>query len=299
MSALRLPALVIAALLLVFGAAQARAQGAERVLFETRGMFSDIVVSEDENGHRILRFGRRGARQSMVRVGDPDFLALSYLRVALSGLALQPEPARILIIGLGGGSLPMVLRKYYPAAVIDVVEIDPAVATVARDYFGFREDSRLRAHIDDGRRFVQASRQPYDVILLDAFGTQNVPPHLTTAEFLYEVKRIVAPGGVVIGNIWNRMANRLYDDMIRTYQDVFDDLYVLPLVEAANVIVLALPQDRALSQQDFRVLVQALAQRKNFRFALGDDALHGFEPAREKSARGSVLTDQNLAPAAR
>lgn len=268
---------------------------AERILYEKRSAYAQIVVSEDEDGHRILRFGRRGARQSLVKPGDPDYLGLSYARVALTGLALAPDPARLMVVGLGGGTLPMVLKKYYPDATIDVVDVDPDVVDVARKYFGFREDRRLRAHVDDGRRFVETRREPYDVIMLDAFGTDNVPPHLATEEFLRAVRRIVSPQGVVIANIWNRVVNPRYDDMIRTYQEVFDDLYTLQLDSSANVILLALPAPRTLTAPELRRLCEEISARKAFGFRIGDDGRYGFEHVLVRNAAAAVLRDREPA----
>ena len=102
----------------------------QTVLYEKASAYNTIVVTEEENGLRALRFGKGGARQSVVKLGDPDHLALPYARVALVGLALSEEPRRFLIVGLGGGTLPMFLRKYYPNATIDAVArtIEPLVA---------------------------------------------------------------------------------------------------------------------------------------------------------------------------
>ena len=114
---------------LVALAALARAD--QTVLFEKTSAYNTIVVTEEENGVRALRFGRNGVRQSVVKVGDPDYLALPYVQVALVGLALSGDPRRFLVVGLGGGTLPMFLRMYYPNATIDAVVIDPEVVDVA------------------------------------------------------------------------------------------------------------------------------------------------------------------------
>ncbi len=101
------------------------------VIYQRASAFNDIIVSE-ENGMRTMRFSPAGPRQSVVKLGDPDFLALPYAGPALVGLALCQRPARVLIIGLGGGTLPSFLRKHYPRAYIDIVEIDPDVVNVAK-----------------------------------------------------------------------------------------------------------------------------------------------------------------------
>src|SRR6266702_7324157 len=147
-----------------FAAFSALGCTAQTVIYEKTSPYNTIIVTEDHKGMRTLLFERGGGRQSVVKPGDPDHLELPYARVALAGLALCEEPRRILVIGLGGGSLPMFLRKHYPAAGIDVAEIDPDVVDVAKKYFGFREDERMHAYIGDGRQFIENVRQGYDII---------------------------------------------------------------------------------------------------------------------------------------
>ena len=284
-----------AAALFAFGALAALAHAAETILYDQPSMFGAIIVSEDENGLRILRFEKGGARQSLVKPGDPEYLGLPYAQVALVGLALCEEPRRIAVVGLGGGTLPMFLHKHYPNAAIDAVDIDPGVVQVATRYFGFREDERMRAHVGDGREFIEKSRQPYDVIFLDAYGSDKLPAHLTTREFLRAVRKAVRADGVVVGNIWDRRANPLYDAMIRTYQDVFEELYVLDVRGAGNKILLAMPRKLSLSRDELAQLARKVSTAKGFRFDLGDQVNYGFLYAQQKNPGESVLRDSDPA----
>lgn len=277
--------------LLLLGLLLSAACAAERVVHERAAMFGTIVVTEDDDGLRTLRFGHSGPRQSVVKPGDPDRLVLQYTRTAFVGLALAEAPRRMLVIGLGGGTLPMFLRRHYPEATIDAVDIDPNVVDVARKFLGFREDEKLRAYAADGRAFIEAVRVPYDLIFLDAFASSNVPAHLTTREFLQAVRRALTPGGVVVGNIWDRYANPLYDSMVRTYQDVFDELYILNVVSAGNKILLALPRALNLRADELEARARRISIDKRFRFDMGEAAGHGFFHAREPNAAGKVLLD--------
>lgn len=263
------------------------------LLYEKASAFGTILVTE-ENGLRTLRFEHGGARQSVVKLGDPDHLELPYARVAMAGLAVCDEPRRILVVGLGGGSLPMFLRKHYPAAEIDAVDIDPDVVNVARKYFGFREDAQMRAHVGDGREFIERFRQPYDMIFLDAFSSDSVPAHLTTQEFLRAVRRALKPGGVVVGNVWSRLSNPLYDSMVRTYQDVFDELYILEVAGAGNKILLAVPRRLALTRDQLAARAAKISTAKQFRFDLGELVSQGLQHAQEESRDGRVLRDADL-----
>jgi spermidine synthase len=146
----------------------------------------------------------------------------------LGSLYLQPQPGKILIIGLGGGSLPTALSQIFPKAEIDVIEIDPAVVRVARKYFSFQTDSRMKVFEEDGRVFVKRAMKKgtkYDLIMLDAFDHEYIPEHLLTREFLSEVKKILTPEGVMAANTWS--GSRLYDHESATYESVFDRFFSL------------------------------------------------------------------------
>lgn len=269
----------------------ALARAEPTVLYEKPSLFGTIVVTEEQEGLRVLRFSRGGARQSLVKPGDPEYLGLPYARVVFVGLALCAEPRRMLVVGLGGGTLPMFLRRHYPDAVIDAVDIDPDVVDVAKRYFGFREDGGMRAHVDDGRRFIEQAQRPYDAIFLDAFGSTQLPSHLTTQEFLHAVRRAVKPDGVVIGNVWGRDSNPLFDAMVRTYQEVFDELVILDVRGADNKILLALPRAQPLSRAGLMDLARNVSTSRQFRFDLGELAGYGFFRALVKDPNASVLRD--------
>jgi len=267
---------------------------AQTVIYEKVSPFNTIIVTEDHKGMRTLLFERGGGRQSVVKPGDPDHLELPYARVALAGLALCEEPRRILVVGLGGGSLPMFLRKHYPAAAIDVAEIDPGVVDVAKQFFGFREDELTRAHVGDGRQFIESVRQGYDIIFLDAFGARDVPKHLTTQEFLLAVRRVLVTSGVVVSNVWRPSANPLHDSMVRSHQEAFDELLILDVPGDVNNILLALPRKQPLDRSELAQLARKISVAKQFRFDLGEQVEYGFHHASEKSGAGRVLRDADL-----
>lgn len=275
-------------------AALARAAGP--VVYEKDSAYGTVVVTEEGNNMRALRFGRDGVRQSLVKLDDPDYLGLSYTPVALTGLALcNEQPRRFLIIGLGGGTLPAFLRKNYPDAEIDAVDINPEVAFAAKNHLGFREDKRMRIHIADGRKFIESVQQPYDAIFLDAFGADAVPAHLTTKEFLTAVRRAVRPDGVVIGNIWFTATRPPYDSMVQTYQETFGELHVLRVAGTSNRILYALPRSQPLGRAELVGLAQKLAAAKKFRFNPATLIERGWISPDNASFGGKLLTDSNTA----
>ena len=272
------------------------ASAQQRVIHEQESKYNTILVTEDDRGLRTLWFEEGGARQSVVKIGDPDHIELPYAEVMPVGLAVVEKPQRVLIVGLGGGTIPSFLRKHYPKMEIDVVDIDPAVAEVAKRFFGFREDPAMRVHVADGRRFIEQSRGRYDVIFLDAFGAENIPYHLATLEFLQAVRRALTPKGIVVSNVWSSYSNRLYDSMVRTYQEAFDDLYIFDVRDVGNQILIAMPRKQPIKRGELARRARAISQQKHFRFDMGSLVTYGYRHPGKKIARGSVLRDKKKAP---
>jgi len=263
-----------------------------KVLYEKQSAYNTVVVTEDDQGMRTLQFGSGGARQSVVKVGDPDHLELPYAKAMLSGLALCPEPKRVLIIGLGGGTIPSFLHHHYPQTRIDAVDIDPVVVEVAKQFFGFREDATLKAYVQDGRQFIEERPNAYDIIFLDAFGSENIPYHLATREFLEAVRRAITAQGVVLADVWSRGLNPLYDSMIRTYQEVFDELYILDVQGAGNKILIALPRRLKLAREELARRAGAISKQKLFRFDMAELVTFGYQYADKQDPHAQVLTDK-------
>lgn len=266
-------------------------RGDEKVLYETVSAYNHIFVTEDDEGLRSLLFEKDGALQSVVKVGDPDHLELPYARAMLVGVAFVEEPKRVLIVGLGGGTIPQFLHKHYPTMKIDVVEIDPEVVAVAKKFFGVREDPLLSIHVDDGRKFIEKCRKPYDIIFLDAFGFDNIPYHLATREFLTAVRKALSPKGVVVGNLWSRFSNPLYDAMVRTYQDVFDELYIFRVRDSGNRILVPLPRKNRVRRGELAARGSEITKAQTFPFDLGDVVTYGFRRATRRDFGDRVLKD--------
>jgi spermidine synthase len=151
----------------------------------------------------------------------------------------REKPRSVAVVGMGGGALPRWFRVTSPGVVIDAIEYDPAVIAAAHAFFGVLEDKRLRVHQGDGREVLRQLAGPYDVIILDAFGAEDYPPHLVTAEFFAEVRGKLAPGGVVLANLLGRSHNPRYVDMLGTFLAVFPAVAVAPVPGRDQVVVIA------------------------------------------------------------
>jgi spermidine synthase len=154
----------------------------------------------ETSSERQLQFAQN-VLQSRMRLDDPDALVAQYTRQMMSFLLFNPEPTHILMIGLGGGSLPKFCYKHLPYARISVVEIDARVIAM-RDTFCVPPDNeRFRVIHDDGVRHVSRMEESIDVILIDAFDAAGVAPALATSEFYADVWRRLDDGGVLVMNL--------------------------------------------------------------------------------------------------
>jgi spermidine synthase len=177
--------------------------------------------------------------------------ALPYIHAVSATLLIQPEIRRVAIVGLGGGAVGKYLLPRVPGLTVDYVDIDPAVPELARRYFGFQTGPRMTVTVADGRRFFQeAGTRTWDLIYCDAYIGQSVPFHLTTVEFLDDVKRHLAPGGVFALNLANSLSDPFSQAMYRTVRERFGTVYLFPVLRAPNSLVVATPAVKTLANTE-------------------------------------------------
>ena len=214
------------------------AYGQQQLLHQERSLYRNIFVTKSGDELCMLfRYPVPLGRESCKLISQPDKFIFDYTQMMMAGFYLNPKPAKILMVGEGGGTVPTALQEIFPGAQIDVVEIDAAVDRVAKRFFEFKPGPKMRIFIEDGRVFVKRMRPQnprYDVIMLDAFDADYIPEHLLTREFLEEVKTILAPNGVLVANTFSNSA--LYDYESVTYRAVFGPFYNLKL---GNRIIIA------------------------------------------------------------
>jgi spermidine synthase len=94
---------------------------------------------------------------------------------------------------------------------------------------------------------------------------------LATKEFLLSLKKALKPSGAIIANMWSTpKVNPLYRSMLRTYQEVFQEIYTLRVPTAGNKIVIALPKLRAVSLNRIAQRAQQISAQKLLPFDLSE-----------------------------
>jgi spermidine synthase len=188
-------------------------------------------TNDPRTGNRIQALATDPYSIQSAMVLDSDEPAFEYTRYYHLARYFAPNFKNVLMIGGAGYSVPKELLRTYPDIHLDVVEIDPRMTTIARDYFRLRDDPRMNTIHEDGRTFLKNSASVrYDVIMMDAFGSLfTVPYQLTTQECVREISRDLTDDGVVIFNLGSAVSgpgSNFLQAELATYRSVFPEVFV-------------------------------------------------------------------------
>ena len=210
----------------------------------------EVPFVRQDQGIRSLHF-THGEVQSSMCVARPDELQVDYTRTMMSFLLLNPRPRRITMIGLGGGSLAKFCHRHLRCAIMTVVENNPEVIALRRQFNIPDDDDRLNVLIDDGALHVgTAAPGAIDVLLVDGFDHTGQPPQLCSQAFYDDCFRALAPGGLLAVNL--HVDHPEHDLMVRRITASFaGNAMEMIAGEKANGIVLA-GRDRPVSLEALR-----------------------------------------------
>ncbi|SFV14166.1 methyltransferase domain-containing protein [Pseudoduganella namucuonensis] len=153
-------------------------------------------------GLRTLEF-EPGMVQSEMSVADPRRLVLGYARAMMCFTLFHPRPAHIVMVGLGGGSLAKFCYHYLPGCRITVLELRADVIALREQFAIPADDERFRIVHTDAALHMPLLRNSADVVLVDGFDHQGLPPELGTTRFYADCRRALRPGGVLAANIFS------------------------------------------------------------------------------------------------
>jgi spermidine synthase len=169
----------------------------------------------------------------------------AYAAVADMFKLFYDRPGRLLLIGLGAGSIA---RSYAADGwKVDAVEIDREIVALAREYFAL-DTAEVRVHVDDGRSYMAGDTARYDLVILDAFGSSSIPFHLASVEAMRLLRRHLAADGLLLINVESKgWHSRIVRSLGATLHEVFPYVRALPDAEPpdqlGNVLLLAAADD--------------------------------------------------------
>jgi spermidine synthase len=230
---------------------------AEQGLIDSDTAYSRVRIYEstwvDQQPVRIMEIDRM--LSSAMYLNSPD-LVFEYTRLYRLAAHFSPGLRRTLLLGGAGYSYPKDFLRTHPEGSMDVVEIDPKVTELARQYFNLPNDPRLRIIHADGRTYLNRNQERYDAIFLDAFSSlYAIPFHLTTREAARQINASLTDEGVVLTNVISAVEGEkaaFLEALTATYRSEFRQVAIFPLrpespTQPQNVLLVATNREAPLS----------------------------------------------------
>ena len=127
-------------------------------------------------------------------------------------MAVHPHVRRVLVIGAGDGGVIRELTRYPEIESIDMVEIDPQVVEVCREYLPQTacklDDPRVHIHYEDGLKYIRRFEDAYDLIIVDSTDPFGPGEGLFTREFYGNCYKALREDGIMV----NQHESPFYDE---------------------------------------------------------------------------------------
>ncbi len=206
----------------------------DTIIHKTFHENSYIEIADSEE-FRSLYFGER-TLQSRQFHNEPQRLALSYPQyMMLSLLLLNKPPERVLLIGLGGGSIIHFINYHFPHCLIDAVDNNPHILNIAKEFFNVQETSQTAIYCQDGFDFIKDTIAQYDLILIDAYDEHGMVPRIFNDTFSSHCESQLSKAGVISCNLWSgdsETLNMAQYDLRRNFKsNIF-----LPVTGRGNIV---------------------------------------------------------------
>jgi spermidine synthase len=238
---------------------------------------------------------------SYVCLDDPLHVEYEYERIyadVLKWRYQKESPFKSLTIGGGGYTFPRYMEVSYPKAVLEVVEIDPEVTKIVYENLGLPRTTRIKSYNTDGRWFVMNCNEQYDVVFTDAYNDLSIPYHLTTKEFLGQVRDVMTDEGILMSNIIDNFQRGLFlPSYIKTLRTVFGEknVYLISVspdfrnTRISTFIVIA--GKKGLDMDDFQAFTRSHLKGRATASVVPDDLMDEFI-----NRRHSIVIHDDYAP---
>jgi spermidine synthase len=245
-----------------------------------RSQDAAVTLSESE-GVRYLHFGTEWVQGAM-SLRYPYRLELEYQQQMMMPLLFVPRPREVLQLGLGAAALTKFCHRHLRASRLTVVELEPAVIRVARQWFALPpDDERLRVVEADAAAYLGRAAAQTDWLQVDLYDAQARGPVFDDDDFYRACRDALRPGGVAAFNLFGRSLQPSLAGVAAAFGRSW---LRLPRSAAGNTVVLAFAADEAAEPTAWEVdiLIERAGRFEN-RFGLPAlDWLHGMRSARAR-----------------
>ncbi len=215
----------------------------KNLLYEGESIYNYLQVKETPDKIIFSTNVLFGVQSLKVKGGGLTGMYYDYALAA----PLLADGKNILILGMGTGTFAEQCRKYFPSAKVTGVEIDEKITALAKKYFDLPEEVDVVTY--DGRAFLQADKNFYDVILVDAFQDISPPFQMSSTEFFSLVKNHLAPAGVMVVNMNMRAsgAGNINEYLTNTIGKIFPAVKIVDAHGVTNRLLFAAADEKILN----------------------------------------------------
>ena len=203
--------------------------------YEGESIYNYLQVSENEERVSLSTNVLFGVQSVYMKEGGLTGMYYDYAMAAPLMLSEKaPKDMKVLILGMGTGTYATQCRKYFGDMSIEGVEIDKKISDLARSYFSLPEDVKVTTY--DGRAYLQAMDETYDVIMVDAYQDITIPFQMSSVEFFSMVKDHLSEDGVMVVNMNMRGSGEgnINQYLSDTIASVFDNVYTVDVSGSTN-----------------------------------------------------------------
>ena len=204
---------------------------------------SDITL-EDESIYNYLQVKDNDKRTVLSTNVLFGVQSIQRKDAELTGMDGSENDGRsVMILGMGSGTYASYCVRYFPGVKVQGAEIDQKIADIATEYFGLPDS--VEVAVEDGRAYLTASQEQFDVIMVDAYQDITIPFQLSSVEFFTEVQRHLKPGGVMVVNLNMTSAQdgSINQYLCDTMASVFAHIYTVNVSANTNTVVFCTDSD--------------------------------------------------------
>ncbi len=243
------------------------------IMLEDESIYNYLQVTSDEE-KTVLSTNVLFGVQS-IQMKDDGFTGMYYdyalAAPVMAGMTgTDNEERSIMVLGMGSGTFASYCSRLFPGSLIQGAEIDEKIVDIAREYFDLPES--VEVAVADGRAYLTASEELYDVIMVDAYQDITIPFQLSSVEFFTEVSEHLKEGGVMVVNL-NMASDQegsINEYLCDTMASVFRCVYTVDVPGNTNRVVFCTNSDTMLEvfessrtqleQEDYAEIMSTVSQ---------------------------------------
>ena len=219
----------------IWGSSPGFAFWEKNLLVEEESVYNYLQVKETDQSIILSTNVMFGVQSIKMKDDGLTGMYYDYAMAAplLAGVG-EDSDGNVLVLGMGTGTYASQCLNYFSRLRIEGVEIDSKITDLAHRYFDLPQSVPVAT--DDGRAFLQSSKQKYDVILVDAYQDITIPFQLSTVEFFTLVKEHLKDGGVMVVNMnmYSGHAGSINEYLSDTIRSVFPEVYTVQVSGNTN-----------------------------------------------------------------